>query len=203
MNDFNKVIIVDDDYAVRDSLSMLLEAAGYNSETFPSADSFLKACTPDMQGCLLLDVNMPGMDGLTLQEELVRRGILLPIVFLSGQGTIPATVRAMKAGALDFLTKPIDNSVLLGRVQEAFERCATLQNDAKVAQSIQNRLKTLTEREREVLSLAITGLSSKEIANQLSISSRTVEIHRANTMKKTGVSNLLELAHIFLPHESE
>jgi FixJ family two-component response regulator len=196
MSDISKVFIVDDDASVRDSISMLLEAAGYGVATFSSAHEFLAVCTHDTQGCIILDVNMPDMDGPALQEELTRRGLRMPVIFLSGQGTIPITVRTLKAGAMDFLTKPVKGTVLLARVQEALEQCSILQKKADTSNSIDARLALLTEREREVLNLAVLGHTSKEIAQRLSISYRTVEIHRAHVMQKTGASNMLELARM-------
>jgi len=196
MSDSARVFIVDDDDAVRDALAMLLDAAGYDAATFPSAEDFLEVCSADTLGCIILDVNMPGMDGPMLQEELTRRGLALPIIFLSGQGTIPVTVRTIKAGAIDFLIKPVDGSVLLARVQEALAQCSMHKKQANVAQSAAARLATLTEREREIMKLAVAGHTSKEIAQQLDISYRTVEIHRAHVMQKTGASNTLELARI-------
>lgn len=196
MNDINNVFVVDDDDAVRDSLSMMLEAAGYAVATFPRAADFLAVCNPDTLGCIILDVNMPDMDGPALQEELIRRGLQLPIIFLSGQGTIPLTVRTIKAGAVDFLSKPVDGSVLLTCVNGALERCSLLKNQARVSQSAAAQLAMLTEREREVMMLAVDGHTSKEIAARLGISYRTVEIHRAHVMQKTGASNILELARI-------
>ena len=196
MSDSVRVFIVDDDAAVRDALAMLLDAAGYDVATFPSAEDFLEVCSADTLGCIILDVNMPGMDGPMLQEELTRRGLALPIIFLSGQGTIPVTVRTIKAGAIDFLIKPVDGSVLLARVQEALAQCSMHKKQANVAQSAAARLATLTEREREIMKLAVAGHTSKEIAQQLDISYRTVEIHRAHVMQKTGASNTLELARI-------
>ncbi len=196
MNYFGYVFIVDDDAVVLDSLRMLLEAAGYAVATFHGAEDFLEICTPETHGCIILDVNMPDMDGPALQEELTRRGLQLPIIFLSGHGTIPLTVRALKAGALDFLIKPVKGSVLLARVQEAMEQCSVLQKQAKASQSVAARLAMLTEREIEVLKLAVAGQTSKEIAQRLGISYRTVEIHRAHVMQKTGASNMLELARI-------
>ena len=190
------VFIVDDDAVVLDSLRMLLEAAGYAVATFHGAEDFLEICTPETQGCIILDVNMPDMDGPALQEELNRRGLQLPTIFLSGHGTIPLTVRALKAGAMDFLTKPVKGSVLLARVQEAMEQCSILQKRAKASESVAARLAMLTERETEVLNLAVAGNTSKEIAQRLGISYRTVEIHRAHVMQKTGASNMLELARI-------
>lgn len=190
------VYVLDDDSAIRDSLSMMLEASGYAVATFASAGEFLDVCTPGRQGCIILDVDMAGMDGPALQEELLRRNVRLPVIFLSGKGTIPVTVRTIKAGAIDFLTKPVDGSVLLDCVQHALEQCPFLQRQTEDYQSISSRLAKLTEREREVLKLAIAGHTSKEIGQSLGISYRTVEIHRTHVMQKTGASNLLELARM-------
>jgi FixJ family two-component response regulator len=202
MSDTHYVFIVDDDAAVLDSLRMLLETAGYAVATFPGAYDFLEICTPDTMGCIILDVNMPDMDGPALQEELNRRGLHMPIIFLSGHGTIPLTVRTVKAGAVDFLTKPVARSVLLERVREAMKSCDAIQEKAKASQSVAARLATLTEREREVMKLAVEGYTSKEIAQRLSISYRTVEIHRSHFMQKSGASNMLELARIIANAES-
>ncbi len=190
------VFIVDDDEAVRDSLTMLLDAAGLAVATFSDADAFLKVCNPDTHGCVILDVDMPRMDGLALQAALIERGLRLPVIMLSGQGTIPVTVRTIKAGALDFLTKPVNGSVLLSRIKEALEQSALQQEQAESYKLNASRLATLTEREREVMMLATEGKTSKEIAKLLGISNRTVEIHRAHVMQKTGASSLLELANI-------
>ncbi|MDD5058686.1 MAG: response regulator [Sideroxydans sp.] len=191
-----KVFVVDDDESVLDSTSMLLEAAGYDVATFASATDFLNICNSSLQGCIILDVNMPGMDGPALQEELARRGLQLPIIFLSGQGTIPLTVRTIKSGAMDFLTKPVKGAVLLASVKAALEYSAVIQNQAVKDKSISARLAMLTEREREVMVLTLEGFTSKEIAQRLDISYRTVEIHRAHIMHKTGTTNVLELARI-------
>jgi len=190
------VYVVDDDAAVRDALSMLLEAAGNVVATFPAASDFLDTRTPSSQGCIILDVDMPDMDGPALQEELIRRGVQLPVIFLSGKGTIPLTVRTIKAGAIDFLTKPVDGSVLLDRVQKALEKSSFLLKRVRANQSNASRLKKLTEREREIMVLTVAGHTSKEIAQRLGISYRTVEIHRAHVLQKTGAANLLELARI-------
>jgi FixJ family two-component response regulator len=196
MNAEYGIFVVDDDAAMRDSLATLLEAAGHTVATFANARDFLEVCTRDTQGCAIFDVDMPGMDGLALQEELILRGINLPVIFLSGHGTIPATVHTIKAGALDFLTKPVDGSVLLASVQDALRRGSILHEQAEVQKSMVSRLASLTERELEVMALAVSGHTSKEIAQRLAISYRTVEIHRAHIMRKTGAANLLELARI-------
>lgn len=196
MNSQARVFIVDDDDAVRDSLTMLLEAAGHTVAAFPGAMDFLETCTPDSKGCLILDVSMPDMDGPTLQQELLQRGIQLPILFLSGHGSIPTTVRTIKAGAMDFLTKPVDGALLLSRVQEALQRSAQVNMQTAEAQAATSRMAALTKREREVMMLTVAGHTSKEIAQRLAISFRTVDIHRAHVMQKTGSSSLLELARI-------
>lgn len=191
-----KIFVVDDDAMVRDTLALLLETTGHAVATFSCAEKFLGACTSAVRGCLILDLNMPGMDGLTLQEELTRRDFHLPVIFLSAYGTIPITVRALKAGALDFLTKPVDGAVLLARVREALKQDTLQQKNVQTQQSISSRLEELTDRERQIMTLAIAGYTSKEIAQRLAISHRTVEIHRARILQKTGASNLLQLARM-------
>ena len=191
-----KVFVVDDDLSVCDSISELLEVAGYTVETFQNAEAFLEVCTPETYGCIILDVNMPGMDGPRLQMELARRKLLLPIIFLSGQGTIPMTVRTIKAGAMDFLTKPVKSSILLTRVQDAMEQLSVLRKRTEVSQFIAGRMALLTEREADVMQLAVAGYTNKEIAQRLGISHRTVEIHRSRIMQKTGAPNVLELARL-------
>ena len=203
MSYYGYVFIIDDDAVVLDSLRMQLEAAGYAVATFYGAEDFLEICTPDTDGCIILDVSMPDMDGPALQEELKRRGLNLPIIFLSGHGTIPLTVRTLKAGAMDFLTKPVKGSVLLARVQEAMEQSSILRKQAQASRSVASRLAMLTDREHEVLKLAVAGHTSKEIAQRLGISFRTVEIHRAHVMQKTGASNMLELARITSNQEAK
>ncbi len=202
MNKPINVYIVDDDDAVRDSLAMLLEAAGYAVVTFASAVEFIAYYAPGIFGCVILDVDMPGMDGLELQEKLTQCGVCIPVIFLTGHGTIPATVRAIQAGAVDFLTKPVNGSVLLACVHNALEQCTVQQEQEETYRSITSRLAKLSKREREVMALAVAGHTSKEIAQRLAISFRTVEIHRAHIMQKTGASNLLELARITTVIES-
>jgi FixJ family two-component response regulator len=196
MNSQARVFLVDDDAAVRDSIALLLEVAGYAVTTFSCAGYFLDFCTPEHEGCIILDLNMPGMNGTELQQELLRRGIQMPIIFLSGHATIPATVHAIKAGAMDFLTKPVQGSELLKSVKDGMQRSAQIKRQAKKYQMAVSRLSMLTEREREIMTLVVIGLSSKEIAQRLDISYRTVETHRTRAMHKANAANLLEFARI-------
>ena len=185
------VFIVDDDYAVRDSLGHVMEAAGLPCQLFESAEQFLEAYTPGQPGCVVLDLNMPNMSGDELQAELIRLNIRLPIIFLTAFGDIPTTVRVMKAGAIDFLTKPVANKLLVERVDALLRGQVSL-----LEQSSCDRLLALTAREMDVMRWVIAGHTNKHIARQLGISHRTVEVHRAHVMEKTGASNLLELARI-------
>ena len=188
------VFIVDDDYAVRNSLELVIETAGLACQTFESAEHFLQSYCPGKSGCLLLDVNMPGMNGDELQTELIRRNIHLPIIFLTAYADIPLTVRTIKAGAVDFLTKPVPSKLLLERIQEVLRHEDQLHDQVMADQARCNRLNSLTSRELEVLPLVLSGHSNKEIARHLGISYRTIEVHRARILKKTGVTNLMELA---------
>ncbi|PKD38618.1 DNA-binding response regulator [Methylomonas sp. Kb3] len=197
MNTQPCVFVVDDDDAVRDSLGLVFETAGLPYQTFASAECFLESYSPVQPGCLVLDVNMPGLDGHELQAELIRRHIQLPIIFLTAYGDIPMTVRAMKAGAVDFLTKPVSTELLLDRVQAALQLEVNTHAQAIKGQAQCNRLSGLTSRELEIMGMVVAGLTNKEIARRLGISHRTVEIHRAKVMEKTGAPNLLELARIY------
>jgi two-component system, LuxR family, response regulator FixJ len=190
------VFIVDDDYAVRDGLVLVIETAGFSCRSFASAEQFLQDYHPDRPGCLILDVNMPGMTGDELQAELTRRKIQLPIIFLTAHGDIPMTVRLIKAGAIDFLTKPVPSKLLLERIRAVLEIEVQKQEQALANEAFCNRLNGLTSRELEILPLILTGQSNKEIARQLGISFRTMEIHRARILYKAGVNNLLELVHL-------
>jgi FixJ family two-component response regulator len=190
------VFIVDDDEAVRDALSLLLRTAGFQVRTFAGADEFLSSYRSDWQGCVILDVVMPSRSGPDLQQEMAEHDIRLPILFLTAHGNIPTAVRTIKAGALDFLTKPVDGALLIGRIQEALDEQATMEREAVAGRSSSERLRSLTEREREIMTLMIAGLTSKEIARRLGISHRTVDIHRSHVMAKSGASNLLELARM-------
>lgn len=191
------VFIVDDDYAVRDSLGLVLETAGFSYQTFESAEHFLEIYSPETSGCLLLDMNMPGLNGDELQAELTRRNIHLPIIFLTAYGDIPMSVRAIKAGAEDFLTKPVSNRLLIERIQAALQHQALIQEQNTAKKALRARLSCLTSRELELLPLIVSGQSNKEIARQLDISHRTVEIHRAQILKKTAAANLMELIRLY------
>lgn len=190
------IFIIDDDPAVRDALSMMIEQEGFIAKTFESGKAFLEAYQSECCGCVVTDVRMPEMDGLQLQKELIRQHKILPIIFLTAYGDIPMTVSAVKAGAMDFLTKPVTREKLLASVYAAIredEDKLAVQRDVQKAKYL---LDSLTGREREVMVLAIAGLPNKEIARRLNISHRTVEIHKSNIMHKTGAINLLDLASI-------
>jgi len=190
------VYIVDDDAAVRDSLCLLCETAGLRVEGHASGESFLAAFRPDQPGCLILDVRMGRMSGPELHAELNRRGSQLPVIYLSAYGDIPMTVRAMQAGAIDFLTKPVAGAELLDRVQAALRRaCDRWSRQAALADQC-HRLAALTPREREIMALALAGQVNKTIAKRLGISHRTVEVHRSRILHKTGAASLLELAQL-------
>jgi FixJ family two-component response regulator len=190
------VFLVDDDPAVRDSLGLLIEQEGHPVQSFASAEDFLAASLPAGFGCVIVDLRMPGMDGIRLQEEIAARELRLPIIFLSGHGDIPTSVRAIKAGAVDFLTKPVTGDALLRCVATALDESRRLNAATQANHSATSRLATLTEREREVMMLAAVGLPNKEIARRLGISHRTVEIHKARLMHKTGAATLLDLARL-------
>ena len=191
------VFIVDDDDAVRESLTLIIENAGLACLAFNSAEDFLKKINPNESGCLILDVNLPGLTGHELQAELNRRKNHLPIIFLSAYGDIPMTVRAMKAGAVDFLTKPVPSKVLIERIWAILDQESQLTEKIKVENDFQDRISQLTYREMEILPLAIAGIPNKEIALRLGISHRTVETHRIRILKKTGTVNFLELARLY------
>jgi len=195
MNDDAKIFIVDDDASVRDSLSLLIEQEGMVVETFASAQDFLDIDLTQ-RGCAILDLRMPVMDGLQLQAELLRRGTVMPIIFLTGYGDVPTSVRAIKAGAVDFLTKPVRSTELFESLHAALRESERLHGLEEVHRHMAQRLASLTERERDVMLLAIEGLPNKEIARRLDISHRTVEIHKSRIMGKAGVKTVLELSRI-------
>jgi two-component system, LuxR family, response regulator FixJ len=191
------VFVVDDDDAVRDSLSLLLETSGHRVRAFASAQNLLDALTPEARGCIIADVRMPGMDGLELQERLAARRIGLPVIIMTGHGDVPIAVRAMKAGAVDFIEKPFAEEPLLETV-----RLALVQSERDRRRSgepsAEERLAQLTTREREVLEAMVAGHPNKVIAHLLQISPRTVEIHRARVMEKTGARSLSHLVRLAL-----
>jgi two-component system response regulator FixJ len=187
------VYIVDDDPGIRFSIALLLETANIRSECFASAEDFLQACGAQAQGCLLLDVSLPGMSGPQLQDALTRRKLDLPIIFLTGYADMPTVVEAMRNGAIDFLAKPVNGAQLLERVQSALELHRTRLQAAKKRRHFMDQLVRLTPREREFLAHAIAGKANKEISADMQISPRTTEGHRARIYLKTNVSSLLEL----------
>jgi len=187
------VYVVDDDEALRDSVRWLLESTGYRIAAYPSAERFLTAYKPGCAACLVLDVRMPGLTGLELQQELNRRGETLPIIFITGHGTVPMAVSAVKSGAFHFLEKPFKDAQLLALIDEAASRGAATASPLNNPRCAAARLATLTQREREVMDLVIHGLKNRQIADQLGISVKTVEAHRARAMEKMEVGNVAEL----------
>ena len=191
------VYVVDDDEAVRDSLSLLLEARGYTVRSFAGAPEFLAAAPTLRPGCLIADIRMPAMDGLELQQRLIERGLAFPLIVITGHGDVPLAVRAMKAGAIDFIEKPFAVETILSSVAAALERVAEPHDQHQAATALA-RLALLTPREREVLQGLLVGLPNKSIAYDLAISPRTVEIHRARVMDKMGARSLSELIRMSL-----
>lgn len=187
------VYLVDDDFSVRDSLSMLIESTGQAVKSFDSADSFLSNYDPDQAGCLILDVRMPSMTGLELQEELVRRDFVIPIIFISGHADVPDSSKAFRAGAIDYIEKPFDPQVLLTRMQEAIQKDLDTRINNAEKRKLKKRLGQLTPRENEVMILVVKGLSNKEIAKHLNVSNRTIDVHRAKLMEKMDAEDLAEL----------
>lgn len=188
------VYVVDDDHDVRDSLQVLLEFADYNVRTFESAIKFLATDLQHMAGCLIVDIRMPDMDGLELQDELLKRKIDLPVIIITGHGDVPLAVRAMRAGAVDFLEKPFREEALLESIQRAFQRRPAGQNTK--SGEVASRFEALTDREREVLNLVVEGHTNKEMARILDISPRTVDIHRAHVMEKMHAKTLADLVRM-------
>ena len=191
-----RVFLVDDDHGVLKALSRVLREAGYAVETFESAEAFLARYQAGVEGCLVLDVGMPGLDGLELQHFLAGEGELLPIVFVTGRGDIPMSVRAMKAGASDFLTKPVRADVLLAAVHSAIEHGATARRARAEAEDLRRRLESLTAREREVLVALAAGKLNKQIAADLGVVEQTVKFHRARIMERMQARTIAELMHI-------
>jgi len=187
------VYIVDDEFAIRDSLTMLIESTSQLVRSYESAEDFLNDYDPDQPGCLILDVRMPLMSGLDLQTELSNRGIIIPIIFISGNAEIPDTAKAFRAGAVDFLEKPFDSELLLERIEEAIKIDIEFREDLVKRRRIKDRINHLTKREKEVLGLIVKSCSNKETAKILNISNRTVDVHRASIMDKMQAENIAEL----------
>ena len=190
------VFIIDDDESIRVGMSRLLSAAGWKVEAYDAADAFLKRDPYQGIGCVLLDIHMPGLNGLQLHEELLVRGIRLPVVFLTGLGDVPTSVRAMKRGAFDFLTKPIDSSELFATLDLAMQRHTAQMEQSNDAQLTVVRLNRLSTREREVLELVALGWLNKQIAAELGISEKTVKVHRGRVMEKMEVRSVAALVRL-------
>ncbi len=199
------VYIVDDDTGVREALAWLLRSRRLPSQSFESADAFAelinaspRAWLPSQPGCLLLDVRMPGMSGLALFEQLIEKQLLdvLPVIFLTGHADVPTAVDSVKRGAFDFCEKPFSDNALVDRIEQALVRSAHTQQTLRTKQNLQHNLADLTERERDVMHLVVEGLPNKLIADQLDISVRTVEVHRARVFDKMNVKSAVELANL-------
>ncbi|HME45740.1 MAG TPA: response regulator transcription factor [Syntrophorhabdales bacterium] len=190
------VFVVDDDASVRKSLSRLLDSLGLITETYASADEFLKREHYGGVGCIVLDVRMPGLSGMDLQDELSKADYSMPIIFISGHGNIPMSVRAMKKGAVDFLPKPFDEQELIDALKKAIEKDRTAKAERTEARDIQTRIEQLTPREYEIFRYVITGMLNKQIAFKLDIAEKTVKIHRARVFEKLCANSVAELVRM-------
>jgi len=197
------VFVVDDDEAVRTSLRLLLKSVGLPVETFASAQEFLDQFDPDRAGCLVLDIRMPGISGLELQQHLNDRHSIMPIVFITGHGDVPMAVEAMQAGAVDFIQKPFRDQDLIDRINRALEKDREMRSELRERDEIRRRMSQLTPREREVLELVTQGKANKVIAGDLNVSQRTVEIHRARVMEKMGANSLAHLVRMVIEAHRE
>lgn len=197
------VHVVDDDMAIRDALVLLLEAAGHHARAHADAAQFLSVLDPAQPGCVLADVRMPGMSGLELQRHLKDQGVDLPVIIITGHADVAMAVQALKAGAADFIEKPFDEDVLLASVNRALDTGARVFRERRHLADVQARAAGLTPREREVMDLVVKGLPNKAVAVELSISARTVEIHRARVMEKMAANSLSDLVRMALPLEED
>jgi FixJ family two-component response regulator len=190
------VYVVDDDASIREALKSLLASMGMRVEVFGSAAEFLKSTLADIPSCLVLDVRLPGVSGLDFQAELTKANIQVPIIFITGHGDIPMTVRAMKAGAVEFLTKPIRDQDLLDAVQLGLEQDRARREAEKAVSEVRGRYESLTPREQEVIALVTAGLMNKQIAAEMDVSEITAKVHRGNVMRKMGAKSLAELVRM-------
>ncbi len=192
------VFIVDDDQAIRHAMELLMRSVGLEHEIFHSGDDFLQQYAPDRSGCLVLDIRMPGLGGLELQQKLLEMDSTLPIIFITGHGDVPMAVEAMQKGAVDFIQKPFRDQELLDRIREALETDLERRSAREERAEVAARLEKLTKREREVMDLVVTGKPNKVIAYELGVSQRTVEIHRARVMEKMGARSLADLVRMHM-----
>jgi FixJ family two-component response regulator len=190
------VFVVDDDASLRESLKNLIRSVGLRVEAFPSAQEFLRSKRPNVPGCLVLDVRLPGLSGLDLQKRVAEADIEIPIIFMTGHGDIPMTVQAMKAGAVEFLTKPFRDQELLDAIQQALEINRKAREQRAEIEGLRRRFDSLTPREEEVMALMVAGLLNKQIAAELGASETTVKIHRHRVMEKMGAGSLAELVRM-------
>lgn len=195
-NELGKVFVIDDDEAMRSSLQWLIESDGLQVETFDSAQNFLDNYYPGQAGCLLLDVRMPGMSGLELQAQLEEREITAPVIIITGHGDVSMAVKAMKAGAYDFIEKPFDDDVLLKAIKRALTLDAAQRESRATKAEVVARMAQLTRREHEVMEMVTAGMSNKEIASRLDVSAKTIEAHRARVMEKMEARSLAELVRM-------
>jgi RNA polymerase sigma factor (sigma-70 family) len=192
------VFLVDDDEAVRDSLGLLMKSVALTSRSFASADEFLAEYDPESPGCLVLDIRMPGMSGMELQQKLIEMRAILPIIFITGHGDIPMAVEAMQRGAVDFIPKPFRDHELLDRINKAIEDDRENRDALVEREEVEKRVEKLTPREKQVMELVVQGKANKVIAGDLEVSQRTVEIHRARVMEKMQVRSLAQLVRMVM-----
>jgi FixJ family two-component response regulator len=195
-NQRSVVFVVDDDISVRESLSIVLQSVGVEVQAFASAQEFLQRHRPHIPSCLVLDVRLPGMSGLDFQAELAKANVQIPIIFITGHGDVPMTVRAMKAGAIEFLTKPFRDQDMIDAVQVALERDRSRRQAESAGSSLRASYEALSPRERQIMDLVTAGLMNKQIAGEIGISEATVKFHRASVMRKMNAKSLAELARM-------